>query len=71
MFDGFTSRWTIPIAVRVGEGVEHLRGDLDGVAVVELVRAQRLAQRSAQDVLVRDVDVAVVVAEVVRPHASG
>ena len=31
-FDGLTSRWTIPRAVRVREPVEDLRGGLDGVA---------------------------------------
>ena len=59
-----------PGSVRVRERVEHLGGDLDGVFVRELVRAHRLAHRSARDVLVGDVDVARVVPDVVRAHAA-
>ena len=56
--------------VRVREPVEHLRGDLDRRRVVDLLRAQNLAQRPAPHVLVRDVDVARVAAEVVGADAS-
>ncbi len=43
--------------VRVCERFEHLGSDLDRRLVVELSGADRLAHRSAGDVLVRDVDV--------------
>ena len=59
-----------PHAVRVGQRVQHLGRDLDGVSVADLVHPHRLAQRAPRDVLVRDVDVAGVVADVVRAHAA-
>ena len=59
-----------PARVRVREPVEDLRGRLDGVAVAEPPGAQRLAERAAGDVLVRDVDVAAVAAEVVGAQAA-
>ncbi len=59
-----------PHAVRVGQRVQHLGRDLDGVGVADLVHPHRLAQRAPGDVLVRDVDVAGVVADVVRAHAA-
>ncbi len=59
-----------PDPVGVGERVENLRSGLDGVAVAELAGAQGLAQRAALDVLVGDVDVAAVTAEVVGADAS-
>ena len=58
-----------PGSVRVGESVEHLGRDLDGVFVRETIRAHRLAQRAPGHVLVRDVDVARIVSDVVRAHA--
>jgi hypothetical protein len=59
-----------PVAVRVREALEDLRRELDGGRVVELARADQLAQRAAADVLVRDVHMAVVRAEVVGAHAA-
>ncbi len=59
-----------PAAMGVGQPVEHLGGDLDGRRVVQPVRPERLAQRAAANVLVRDVDVPGVPAEVVGPHAA-
>ena len=56
--------------VRVGEGVEHLGGDLDRILVREAVRAHRLAQGAPGHVLVRDVDVARIVSDVVSAHTS-
>ena len=56
--------------VRMGEGVEHLGGDFDGFLVREAVRAHRLAQGPPGDVLVRDVDVARIVPDVVRAYAA-
>ena len=58
-----------PGAVRVRERVEHLGGDLDRVLVRQLAGADRLAKGAAGHVLVCDVDVARVVADVVGPHA--
>ena len=69
-FDGFTSRWTMPAAVRVRERLGDLRGDLDRAAVVELAGAHRLAQRPARDVLVGDVDVRRVAREREDPLAA-
>ena len=57
-------------AVRVCERVEHLRCDLHGVTVGERARPDRLAQRPSGHVLVGDVDVARVMADVVRAHAA-
>ncbi len=59
-----------PAPVRVRERLEHLRGDLDRAAVVELAGRERLAQRLARDVLVGDVDVARVARERVDPLAA-
>ena len=59
-----------PGAMRVRERVEHLRGDLHGVLDRTAPRADRLAQRASGDVLVRDVDVARVVTDVVRANAA-
>ena len=59
-----------PVAMRVGETLEDLRRELHRGRVVELARADQLAQGAAADVLVRDVHVAVVRAEVVRTHAA-
>ena len=59
-----------PRAMCVRERVEHLRGDLDGVAVGQCTGADRLAERPPGDVLVRDVDVARVVPDVVRADAA-
>ena len=56
--------------MRVREPVEHLRGDLDCGGVVDVIGAEHLAQGAAADVFVRDVDMAAVAAEVVRPHAA-
>ncbi len=58
-----------PGSMRVGESVEHLGSDLDGVLVREAVRAHRLAQGASGHVLVCDVDVARIVSDVVRAHA--
>ena len=68
-FDGFTSRWTIPMRVRARARRASARR-LDRVAVAELPAAQRLPQRAALYVLVRDVDVAAVAAEVVGANAA-
>ena len=56
--------------VRVREGVEHLRGSGDGVGIGERSCANRVAHGAARDVLVRDVDVAGVVTDVVRADAA-
>ena len=69
-FEGLTSRWMIPLRCACASAVEDLRGDLDRLGVVELLRPERLAQRAAPHVLVGDVDVAGVAAEVVGPHAA-
>ena len=58
------------MTVRVREAVEHLCGDLDGVAVGDAAAAEELAQRAAGDVLVGDVDVTVVAAEPVGADAA-
>src|SRR4029079_13723590 len=57
-------------AVRVRKPVEHLCGNIDRPRVVDLLRAQNLAQRPAPHVLVRDVDVTRVAPEVVRADTS-
>ena len=57
-------------AVRVRERVEHLRGSGDRVLVREHARADRVAHRAPGHVLVRDVDVSRVVADVVGAHAA-
>ncbi len=54
----------------VGERVEHLRADLDGVAIGERSCANRVPHRASRDVLVRDVDVPGVVPDVVCAHAA-
>ena len=54
-----------PARMRMGEAVEHLRGRFDRVAVVDRRVAKRLAQRPAGHVLVGDVDMSFVAAEVV------
>ena len=59
-----------PAPVGVGEAVEHLGGDLDRLGVREAVGAEGLAERAPPHVLVRDVDVARVSAEVVGAHAA-
>ena len=59
-----------PVAMGMREPLEDLSRELDGGRVVELARADQLAQRAAADVLVGDVHVAVVRAEVVRAHAA-
>ena len=59
-FEGFTSRWTIPLRVRVREAVEHLRRRLERGRVVQPAAAHRVAHRLAGHVLVGDVDVALV-----------
>ena len=59
-----------PEAVGVRERVEDLRRRLDRVPVADLAAAERLAQRAALHVLVGDVDVAAVAAEVVGPDAA-
>ncbi len=59
-----------PEPVRVRQPVEDLGRRLDGVPVAQLAGAQRLAHRLALDVLVGDVDVAAVAAEVVRTNAA-
>jgi hypothetical protein len=56
--------------VGVRQGVEHLRRDLDRLGVGEVVCSHDLAHRAAGHVLVGDVDVARVVADVVRAHAA-
>jgi hypothetical protein len=56
--------------MRVREPIEHLGGDLDRPRVVDLLRAQNLAQRPAPHVLVGDVDMARVAAEVVGADAA-
>ena len=58
-----------PARVGVREPVQHLRGRLDGVAVVDGSVAERVPECPAGDVLVGDVDVALVAAEVVRADA--
>ena len=47
-----------PRPVRVCERVQHLRRDLDGIAVGERAGPDRLAQGPSRHVFVRDVDVA-------------
>jgi hypothetical protein len=72
--DEHVRRLDVPVddaaAVRVCEPVEHLGANLDGLRVGELARAELLAERAATHVLVRDVDVSPVAAEVVRAHAA-
>ncbi len=57
-------------SVRMREGFEHLRRDLDGAAVVEVARGECVPHRSAGDVLVGDVDVAGIAGERVDPLAA-
>ena len=59
------------VGVRVGQAVEDLRRRLDRLGIRELAGAERLAQGLALDVLVCDVDVSGVGAEVVGAHAAG
>ena len=59
-----------PRRVRVRQPVADLRARLDRGRVVQLVRAQRLAEGLAGNELVRDVDVARVVREAVRAQAG-
>ena len=59
-----------PAPVRVREALEDLRGELDRRGVVQLAHADQLAQGAAADVLVGDVHVPVVAAEVVGAHAT-
>ena len=59
-----------PAAMRVREAVEHLRGDLDRLGVADVLVPERLPQGAAADVLVGDVDVAGVAAEVVGAHTA-
>ena len=56
-------------AVRMGEGIEELGGDLDRLLVGELPSPEHLAESPARHVLVGDVDVARVVSDVVGAHA--
>ena len=57
-------------AVGVSERVEHLRGRVDRVLVREHARTDGVAHRAPWHVLVRDVDVSRVVADVVGAHAA-
>jgi hypothetical protein len=57
-------------AVRVPQGVEHLRGRFHGGGVVEGPAAQSFAKRSSRHELVGDVDVLVVPVERERPEAA-
>ena len=57
--------------VRVSERLEHLDGDLDRGAVVELTRRERLAHRATRHVLISDVHMAGVARERVDPLAVG
>ncbi len=57
-----------PMGVR--ERIEDLSRDLDSVAIGERSGANRLAERPPGHVLVCDVDVARIVADVVRTHAA-
>ena len=57
-----------PMGMR--ERIEDLSRDLDSVAIGERSGTNRLAERSSGHVLVCDVDVARVVADVVRAHAA-
>jgi hypothetical protein len=59
-----------PGAVGVREGVENLGRDLDGVDGVHGSGAYRLAERASGHVLVGDVHVTRVVADVVGAHAA-
>ena len=57
--------------VRVRQRLQHLRGDLDRVAVAQALGAKHLAERPSLDELVGDVDVTLVLAEVVGTNAAG
>ena len=57
-------------AMCVREGVEHLRGGGDRILVRESTRADRVAHGATRHVLVRDVDVARVVPDVVGAYAA-
>ena len=59
-----------PRAMSVRQRVEHLRRDLHGIAIRQRAGADRLAQRPSGHVLVGDVDVARVVAHVVRANTA-
>ena len=59
-----------PDPVGVCERVQDLGRGLDRVTVAELPAAERLTQRAALHVLVRDIDVAAVAAEVVGANAA-
>ena len=69
-FDGFTSRWTIPMRWACASASRICAAASTASRVAEPAAAQRLAQRAALNVLVGDVDVAAVTAEVVGPDAS-
>ena len=68
-FDGLTSRCTIPGRARV-RAPRDLRRHLDRRLIVDLARAERLAQGAAGDVLVGDVDVRRVACEREDPLAA-
>ena len=59
-----------PPRMRVREPLEHLRRGFDGAVVVELPGAHHLAQGASADVLVGDVDMTGVPAEVVRADTA-
>ena len=56
--------------VRVGKRVEDLGGCFDRFSVAQLAGAERLTHRLPLDILVGDVDVAAVAAEVVGANAA-
>ena len=58
-------------AMGVSEPLRDLGARLDSAGIVEVARAQRLAERSSRNELVRDVDVAVVPGERIRAQAAG
>ena len=60
-----------PLAVRVCQRVEDLRGRLDRFCIVQLVGVERVPQRSSRHVLVGDVDVARIARQRIDPLAAG
>ena len=69
-FDGFTSRWTIPRRCACASASSTWAAASTASRSLSRAGAQRLAQRAAVDVLVGDVDVAAVAAEVVGADAA-
>ena len=70
-FAGFTSRWTIPRACAWASPSRICAAASIARVVVELAALERVPERAAGDVLVGDVDVAVVARERVGAQAGG